>query len=379
MKKGFICKGIGVAIVLGGMLFSPMSAMAAEVLPNAEVPVDEQTESPMPAPEQSLDAKTLAIQEYVASFVPSSDYETALLQYAQLEVVLQGLPLDKYHVINVLGDSITEGVGARSADKTYPAVLAKLTGAKVNNYGLSFSRITDIVSDNSNPGSFVDRMYGMDKSADLIIVFGSTNDFWYGDCPIGKPTDTGVDTFYGALNKIMGYLKNTYPASDIVFLTPYQQSKDADLTHSYGRSTNNNFGTGTLSDYRKALLDRCQYYGIPVLDLYADYELNTVDNRDALVKYGNYLCDGCHLNNAGYNLLARKIYKFVMQDFDTYVPEYVNINGMVFETAALPALIVNGSFVLPNGSVLVSKPGFEVDITMPLKQIYQNLIISAYY
>ena len=66
------------------------------------------------------------------------------------------------------------------------------------------------------------------------------------------------------------------------------------------------FGTGTLSEYRTAMLDRCQFYGVPVLDLYADYELNTVDNRDALARYGQYLCDGVHLNDAGYNFLARK-------------------------------------------------------------------------
>ncbi len=381
MKRGFIRKCLGVAAFLSGMLFGSMPAMAAELSPDTAVSAQEQ--AALPVQEQGQEQATVmdlqAIQEYVASFVPSNDHETALLQYAQLEVVLQGLPLDKYHVINILGDSITEGVGARSADKAYPAVLARLTGARVNNYGLSCSRITDIVSDVSNPPSFIDRMYNMDKSADLVIVFGATNDFWYGDCPIGTPADTRVDTFYGALNTMMTYLKSTYPNADIVFLTPYQQSKDADYTHPYIRSTNDNFGTGTLSDYRKALLDRCQYYGIPVLDLYADYELNTVDNQDALAKYGNYLCDGCHLNDAGYNLLARKIYKFIMQDLDGYVPEYVNINGMVFETAALPSMINNGSFTLPNGAVLVSKPGFEVDIAMPLNQIYQNLIISAYY
>ena len=52
---------------------------------------------------------------------------------------------------------------------------------------------------------------------------------------------------------------------------------------------------------------------------------------------------------------------------------------MVFETAALPALINNGSFVMPNGQVILSKPGFEVDVTMPLQQLYNNLIISAMY
>lgn len=307
------------------------------------------------------------------------DNETALLISAQLEIVAQGLPLEKYHVIDVLGDSITEGVGASSPDKAYPAILSKLTGAVVNNYGLSSSRITDISGGWSNPGSFVDRMYAMDKSADLIIVFGGTNDFWYGDCPIGKSTDKKPNTFYGALNTMISYLKNAHPNADIVFVTPYQQSKDADETHEYKRSTYGNFGTGTLSQYRKAILDRCQYYGIPVLDLYADYELNTADNREALEKYGQFLCDGVHLNDAGYNLLARKMYQFFMQDFSTYVPAYVNINDMVFETAALPCLIYEGNFVLPNGSVLTSRQGFESDPSMPLQQLYRNLVVSAMY
>ncbi len=307
------------------------------------------------------------------------DHETALLQSAQAEVVLRGLALDKYHNINVLGDSITEGVGARTPDKAYPVILSKLTGANVNNYGLSCSRITDIPVGLSNPPSFIDRMYAMDKTADLVIVFGGTNDFWYGDCPIGNRTDTSTSTFYGALNTMIPYLKNAHPNADIVFVTPYQQSKDADETHTYKRSTYNNFGTGTLSQYRIAMLDRCAYYGIPVLDLYADYDLNTVDNREALERYGNYLCDGCHLNNAGYNLLARKIYQFIMQDFSTYVPAYTQINDMVFETAALPALISDGNFVMPNGEVIVSKEGFEVDPSMPLQYLYQCLILSAMY
>ncbi len=291
---------------------------------------------------------------------------------------MQGLPLEKYHIINVLGDSIAEGIGASGKEKSFPSVLAKLTGAQVNNYGVSCSRITDIVSDVSNPGSFVDRMYQMDKAADLIIVFGGTNDFWYGDCPIGKRTDTSPNTFYGALNTMITYLQSTYPNADIVFLTPYQQSKDADETHSYKRSTYGNFGTGTLSEYRTAMLDRCQFYGVPVLDLYADYELNTVDNRDALARYGQYLCDGVHLNDAGYNFLARKIYQFIMQDFADYTPVYTQVNNMVFETAALPSMICEGGFLLPDGSILPSKPDHVPDPSMPLKQLYHYLVIAAY-
>lgn len=356
MKKKYISL-FSAAVLTASVVLGSLNVSAAEVTPDL----------------------TVVQQEAVPAAIAPIDYELAALQQAQMEVVAQGIALNKYKVINVLGDSITQGVGASSTEKSYPSVLAKLTGAKVNNYGLSCSRITEIQGGLSNPGSFIDRMYNMDRSADLIIVFGGTNDFWFGDCPIGKKTDTKVNTFYGALNTMIPYLKNAYPNSDIVFVTPYQQSKDADVNKPYKRSTYGNCGSGTLSQYRKAMLNRCEYYGIPVLDLYADFELNTADNRQALEKYGQFLCDGVHLNDAGYNLLARKIYKFVMQDLNMYVPTYLEMNDMVFETAALPFLIFNGSFVMPDGSVVLSKPGLEVNPAMPLKQIYQNLIISAYY
>lgn len=308
-----------------------------------------------------------------------TDPETLLIMNAQHEIVNMGLSLEKYHMINVLGDSITEGVGASEDSKTYPSVLSRLTGAKVNNYGVSGSRITDAKTNIPHPGAFVNRMYSMNTQADLVVVFGGTNDFWFGDCPIGRPTDTGQDTFYGALNKMMSHLKNCYPDVNIVFITPYQQSKDATETQPYKRSTYGNFGTGTLKEYRIAMLDRCQYYGIPVLDLYADYELNTVDNVEALRKYGQFLCDGCHLNDAGYNLLARKIYKFVMQDLDQYLPEYITVNNMVFETVALPALVQDGKFVMPNGQTIAAKNGVILTPEMGTKVLYNYLVEALYY
>ena len=351
------------------------AAMPAEALGTQPVPAEAPEMQPVPSdllelpPEKGLDGAELPS-------VPA-DSETALLLAEQTKAAQQGYALDKYHMINILGDSLTEGVGARTPDKAFPEVLSRLTGAKVNNYGVSGSRITDISVGYTNPGSFVDRMYSMEKTADLVIVFGGTNDFWFGDCPIGERTDSKPNTFYGALNTMLPYLKNAYPAAELVLMVPYQQSKDADETHSYQRSTYGDYGSGTFSQYRVAMLDRCQYYKIPVLDLYADYELNMADNREALEMYGNYLCDGCHLNDAGYNLLARKLYQFIMQDFSQYVPAYTTVNNMVFETAALPALIQNGNFVMPNGQVIPVKEGFAADPAMPLQQLYQTLIVSA--
>lgn len=388
------------AICAAMLLTSPMRAHAAE--PASEpVPAEDLQTQPAQMPDAAaMPAETLGTVPAEALEIPSellevppeaglsdgaelpsvpADSETALLLAEQAKAAQQGYTLDKYRMINILGDSLTEGVGARTPDKAFPEVLSRLTGAKVNNYGVSGSRITDITVGYTNPASFVDRMYSMEKTADLVIVFGGTNDFWFGDCPIGERTDSKPNTFYGALNTMLPYLKNAYPAAELVLMVPYQQSKDADETHTYKRSTYGDYGSGTFSQYRVAMLDRCQYYNIPVLDLYADYELNMADNREALEMYGNYLCDGCHLNDAGYNLLARKLYQFIMQDFSQYVPAYTTVNNMVFETAALPALIQNGNFVMPDGQVIPVKEGFAADPAMPLQQLYQTLVVSAMF
>ena len=158
MRRNIVRTGL-ITVCAAMMLLCPVSVSAAEPAEAAAVPAEAGAD-----PAQAL-PQTAPV-----------DHETALLQSAQAEVVLRGLALDKYHNINVLGDSITEGVGARTPDKAYPVILSKLTGANVNNYGLSCSRITDIPVGLSNPPSFIDRMYAMDKTADLVIVFGGTND-----------------------------------------------------------------------------------------------------------------------------------------------------------------------------------------------------------
>ncbi len=38
----------------------------------------------------------------------------------------------------------------------------------------------------------------MDNDADIIIVFGGTNDFGNGDAPFGEMSDRTPYTFYGA-------------------------------------------------------------------------------------------------------------------------------------------------------------------------------------
>lgn len=87
-------------------------AMPAEALGTQPVPAEAPEMQPVASdllevpPEEGLDGAELPS-------VPA-DSETALLLAEQTKAAQQGYALDKYHMINILGDSLTEGVGART-------------------------------------------------------------------------------------------------------------------------------------------------------------------------------------------------------------------------------------------------------------------------
>ena len=64
------------------------------------------------------------------------------------------------------------------------------------------------------------RVATMDPDADIVVVFGGTNDFAHGDDPIGEMLDRCTTTFYGACHVLMARLIEKYPTATIVFMTP---------------------------------------------------------------------------------------------------------------------------------------------------------------
>ena len=84
--------------------------------------------------------------------------------------------------INFLGDSITEGVGASAPDKVYHQVMLSKYGlAAARNYGISGTRYARQINPTLNEPrfdlDFCQRYAGMDDDADIVVVFGGTNDF----------------------------------------------------------------------------------------------------------------------------------------------------------------------------------------------------------
>ena len=79
-----------------------------------------------------------------------------------------------------LGDSITEGEGVSDPkEKTYWAVLGKLSGAIVKGYGIGGTRIAEqLVKTDAQEDTreFITRVDKMDTDADIVVIFGGTND-----------------------------------------------------------------------------------------------------------------------------------------------------------------------------------------------------------
>lgn len=198
--------------------------------------------------------------------------------------------------IIALGDSITEGVGTSAPDRAYPAVLARLTGAEVLNYGVGGTRYAP-VSDEINPAwaeDFIRRVDRLPEWADLILVFGGTNDFGHGGLPLGTFADRTPDTFYGACHTLYTRLIRKYPASRIVILTPLHRLSENDTVNERGQVR------APLASYVRAEGEVAAHYALPVIDLYREGGMQPAVEEWRV----RYMPDGLHPNDAGAERLA---------------------------------------------------------------------------
>ena len=205
---------------------------------------------------------------------------------------------------NFLGDSITEGVGASCHENTYHQILAKTWGFTASrNYGISgtrFARQYKPTADNPRFDlDFCGRVEEMDADADLIVVFGGTNDFGHGDAPFGKFEDRTKDTFCGACHELMTKLINKYPDATIVIMTPLHRITEDEPSVGNARP---------LSDYVEMIKKTAEFYSLPVMDLWA---ASGIQPRVDIIKE-KYCPDGLHPNDAGHEKMAERIGNFLL-------------------------------------------------------------------
>lgn len=203
--------------------------------------------------------------------------------------------------MNCLGDSITYGYIPNSGSqmsRPYPTVIKDLLGLDtVRNYGISGSSLAV-----GGVSPMVSRYSDMDNDADIICVFGGTNDWGKSSDsqkrPLGTIESTDNTTVYGALKELCNGLITKYPQATIFLITPLHRTGETNAnTHGY-----------ILEDVATAVKKVGIKYGIPVLDLFNNgnfYPSNSTQNAQLSG-------DGLHPNQWYHeNVLARKIATFI--------------------------------------------------------------------
>ena len=200
--------------------------------------------------------------------------------------------------INFLGDSITEGCCATIPEKGFVEVMKGMYGlAEARNYGIGGTRIArqQIPSAETKYDlDFCSRYEQMDPDADIVIVFGGTNDHGHGDAPMGCDADRTPETFYGACHFLYTALKKRYSHASIVVLTPLRRVEENNPKGSQG---------WVLEDYADVIRKIAAYYNLPVLDLFKESRINANLSR--------LTTDGLHPNDEGHRILAQEIGEFL--------------------------------------------------------------------
>lgn len=194
--------------------------------------------------------------------------------------------------INALGDSITYGDKLADTSSSFPNIVsAKAGAAALNNYGWNGSNVAG-----PHPDRLIDRYPAMERDADLVLVLGGTNDYGgYNEqgTALGTIGDMTPDTFYGGLNLLMCGLRQMYPDSEIVFMTPLRR---------VGYMRRNKSGY-CLNEYAAAVREMAEFWGIRVIDLFNEPEL------DFSSRQASYLVDGLHPNETGQALVGACVYR----------------------------------------------------------------------
>lgn len=224
----------------------------------------------------------------------SSYIETQNINQRDKQIIAESAIDFSQITISCLGDSITEATNLDKMENyrqySYPSKLGHILGAEtVHNFGIGGSSIGRYWEN-----AFVDRYKEIPKDTDIIIVMGGTNDgFCITKDELGTIQERKPRTFIGDLDELMKGLKAEYPDALIVFATPLPN-----VLHDMLRKER---------DYllpQKEIVDSikllAQENSIPVIDL---YNANLLDSHDAAVIF-NYMPDGVHGNEQGYQILA---------------------------------------------------------------------------
>jgi lysophospholipase L1-like esterase len=253
---------------------------------------------------------TLAISSYAQDVAPvkiSKSAQTLTTQWNGKRVAF-------------LGDSMTDKcrVGTTCV---YWEYLAQLLGIKPMVYGIN--------------GEQWDGIYGQaqklknekDNQVDAIIILAGTNDY-NGNIPIGsfyketisqtnhngktvmrkhRETIISNTTFCGRINRVMSFLKQTYPTKQIILMTPihraYAEFGEGNVQpdESYCNGCNE-----YIDAYVDAIKQAASIWSVPIIDLYSLSGLYPLYDSN-MIYFHDKAIDRLHPNALGDYRIARTI------------------------------------------------------------------------
>lgn len=202
--------------------------------------------------------------------------------------------------IHFLGDSITEGFYADTKEASYVGRFqVQYPNATIRNYGVGGSCISNTCVWNSE--DMRTRAKRMESDADLIVIYGGTNDF-HCMTPLGAPHERTPDTFFGAYNLLLDDLAVRYPSTKIVLCTILPRF-DETWPERDGRVR-----VAPLAAYVDIIKQIGQMRNLPVIDLFnlEAFREPIPGDKSPLTK------DGLHPLNEGHEILFNRIHQALL-------------------------------------------------------------------
>lgn len=203
----------------------------------------------------------------------------------------------------VVGDSISDSEFDTMNNKYHFYVKPKLNIATIYDHAQAGATIAK----GTNTNNMVDIINTI-TTADLITVFGGTNDYGTGK-QSGTIDSTDTTTIYGALHHICQRMINYHPNAKYALFTPLRRSNNwASSTGVIkdGRGISGASGL-TLENIADIVLEVGEYYSIPVLDLLrkSGIEPSFTTHKDL------YMPDGLHPNSTGHERISNVVAEFL--------------------------------------------------------------------
>jgi lysophospholipase L1-like esterase len=202
--------------------------------------------------------------------------------------------------IAFLGDSITLGYGLDNKESRYSALVAQALGMEELNYGITGTLVAKTGLNQADGKDFLSRVPLVDN-ADVAVVFGGTNDYFWSDRPI---YGCGDQHFESAVRKLAERVKEKRKGKITLFVTPYPHNGIGNFCggsswkdSSRHDTSEKNYNEHTLKEYVDTIVKICNENGIPCLNLFDDFGFC----------WQKHTSDGCHPNEEGHILLAKVI------------------------------------------------------------------------